>query len=658
MQILKQETEKTKYNILEGLVPFLSDNKFQFGIVSAMLLIFYGSRLYMPNVGIDTQIMIDHPGTLYNWTGIGRQGLVVSKILLGNIQLNPYFSTSMGYIFLVVALIFWSFLFYRVGNIKGADLTIFSLIFLIHPVFVEQFYFVLQILEFSFAMILVPLALIVEFNGAINNNKKITLLSISLMVWAFSSYQLFILLYVSGVIFCLLLIYRNQTLDGDNPPNIGLYFRLIARLITTFVIAVFVNAVITKLFFSNSQYLDSQILWGQLPLESCLNNILRHFKQVVTGEGIFYSWGYVLSLSLMMASVVYDFFKKKDSLRWLWIFVVVLFESLPFILTVFLGNTPSIRTQFLLPFVIACNITYFSYKISSIRVKIIPIFLGISIIWAQGHSVQRLHYTDDVRFSGDYLLAQSVSSMINNKYGSVTKPLAFVGVKEPYKNPATTDGEMIGISLFSWGDFATPHYLHTTVSIISFMRSVGLDVKGVISQDQIQKAREFAYNMPSWPDNESIKDVGEFIVIKLSEDEYYADDLMVPDTQRVSIKDINFSNDITRWSVDSIQLVENVLTIKGWCFKDGVSSEGSKIVVYLYDEQNGQYYQIASAQNKRPDVNAFFSSEIDYNFSGYIAKGDISKFDSTDLDKYRIILGYTKNTETLFMDTGERLHIK
>ena len=649
-------------NIREDLNHFFSDNKFFLGIVSAVFFLFYGSHLYMPNVGIDTAIMVDNPGTIYNWTEIGRQGLILTKILFGNLNFNPYYSSTLGLVFILIALMCWNFLLYRVGNIKGVTMVLFSLIFIIHPIFVEQFYFTLQILEFSFAMMLVPLALLVEFEGAMSNKKYLGLISILMMVWAFSSYQSFILLYVAGAIFCYLLIYRKLTLANDSPPLNIFYFKIIIRLIVTFFIALIVNVVITKLFFSGSEYLDAQILWGKFSLESCVKNILGHVKQIIVGEGIFYSWGYAVSMCLMVVSVIPDIFRKKSSIKWIWVCAIILLECMPFILTIYLGGAPTVRTQLLIPFVIACNIILCEQKLNIIKTSIgnkgktVLMLLGTAIILTQGNAVQRLYYTDDARFSGDLLLAQSLSNTINTELGSQQqKPLAVVGVKKPFINPAAVNGEMIGLSLFSWGASVPPHYLHSNGSITSFMRSVGLDFNGIASESQMMEARKIAFTMPLWPDKGSVFDAGSFIVIKLSEDEFYADDILVPSTQKVVLGNVVYETDKARWSVDSAEISGDTVVVKGWCLKEGTSSLGSKVNVYLFDESHDEYLQIGSAVNSRADVTASFGGSVDYTSSGFIAKGDMSKLDVAALEKYKIVLGYQKDSEKIFVDTGKYL---
>lgn len=56
------------------------------------------------------------------------------------------------------------------------------------------------------------LAVFLSYKLILEDNKNYILLSIIFMIWAFSTYQLFMILYITMSVFCFVIIYRERYL--------------------------------------------------------------------------------------------------------------------------------------------------------------------------------------------------------------------------------------------------------------------------------------------------------------------------------------------------------------------------------------------------------------------------------------------------------------
>ncbi|MBQ8041263.1 MAG: hypothetical protein IJ274_15595, partial [Lachnospiraceae bacterium] len=74
-------------------------------------------------------------------------------------------------------------------------------------------------------------------------------------------------------------------------------------------------------------------------------------------------------------------------------------------------------------------------------------------------------------------------------------------------------------SIFATDYSLTPHYVISTSRACSLAQVLGFHFEEV-SEEQMLAARKIALEMPTWPQLGCVVDAGEFIVVKLSEDEW------------------------------------------------------------------------------------------------------------------------------------------
>ena len=96
--------------------------------------------------------------------------------------------------------------------------------------------------------------------------------------------------------------------------------------------------------------------------KECVFNILRHVHRAMLGKRIFYnginSVVYVGTLLYIIARI-----RKKESCYILYLLAVLYCLASPFLMSVLMGNEPSVRTQMLLPFIVGFFLQYLVGKL-------------------------------------------------------------------------------------------------------------------------------------------------------------------------------------------------------------------------------------------------------------------------------------------------------
>ena len=322
----------------------------------------------------------------------------------------------------------------------------------------------------------------------------------------------------------------------------------------------------------------------------------------------------------------------------------------PFLLTIAFGCAPTVRAQLAYPMVMACNIVLlFAYGANKKWVRPLLCLLAVIAIGSQANRTMRMIYTDEIRAQEDTRLVTEIEQRIAN-LSAQTKPIAVVGTFHSNLNNSCLRGELIGSSIFSWDSAVEPKYAYSTQRACAIMRTMGVE-KSAISPEKMVLAREYAVDMPSWPAVGSVVDAGDYVIVKLSEDNW-AEELLGNEIQCVEIeKPIHLvDNGTLRVAVDTLSVEDFELQVRGWAALNGVESTSITASVYLYDEQTNEYYQVPTVRKQRPDLVAALENGYLYEYGGYYAKGDISLLQRNTV--YKLYIGVRTDTELLMTDTG------
>ena len=164
---------------------------------------------------------------------------------------------------------------------------------------------------------------------------------------------------------------------------------------------------------------------------------------------------------------------------------------------------------------------------------------------------------------------------------------------------------------------------------------LGFSLKSA-SQEQVTAARQQALTMPSWPAAGSVVDAGEYVIVKLSEDQW-PEEVLSASAEATNAPEITNNLQI---AVDSVNMVDDKLQIKGWIIREGVNADMALPSVYLRSRTTGEYLRISTARVARPDlVNAFENGYL-YENAGYAAAVTPSTLKES-LENYDLLIGFT-----------------
>ena len=503
---------------------FWRENRFLLFGIFLFLLAFYGGRIFHANVSMDSEFMINHPGSYYNWMSLGRFGQCFSKWLLGMGWYNPYFQN------LVFLAALWLFaavtcaLIDRFGVIRRKGfLFVFAAIALTHPVLAEQSYFIMQRAEIGMGYLYTGASLYTSFAWLKDKKRYMGILAAGTAVLAFATYQAFVPMYMAGALGAYLLYCCRMDSGKECLKQAG-------RLAALFFASLAAYLLLQRLLCGESGYLGSMVAWTTLPFKTCVKQILTHLWKIVSGKDVYYSpfQGALMALGVLLAVCLF-FDKRQDGWkRALSGLTALALTFSPLFLTVLLGGEPMRRAELSLPlslaFLMLAGVSFLSELPKKARgFGILAAGAGLLVsgmlLWAQMQTSQRLFYTDDMRQKSDERLAGQIGREIE-ALGLTEPVVVVVGNRPAGLNASCLVGGSIGLSFFDIFYAHEPYYYHSTVRILDFMRTQGF-VYTMPDEEQVLTARQACQDMPSWPQEGSVRLLGETVVVKLSEDLEY-----------------------------------------------------------------------------------------------------------------------------------------
>lgn len=537
----------------QGVKEYLLKYRSRFLLTGLLVFLLHGAKLNSGIIGIDTEDLIRLQDDFYGgWLHTGRQGLVFLKYLLGNVQFNPYFAGIMTLLLFSVSVGAFFLLWDRVLRRGGRERQPWAgstawflggLLWISHPVLAEQFYFSLQSMEISMAMLLIVLSLYLSYRWADRRHPVFAVAGVCSLILAFSVYQTFVVMYIFGAV-SLLLLQALEEISGKAGPTVSALFRRIFSYFAVFITAFILNTLITRLFFGSSDYLHNQIYWGAASWKDCIHAIGGHVIKAFTGyHSVFYNAGFG-ALALFDLILLGIFFREKDGRkerekreRGVKTVVLLLYLALlatPFLMTLVLGGAPAARSQLVLP-AAGAFLGYLASVLIGLQEHRLSVpgrkpyrsgvLLGCGAVLClvcgteQAKVTESLYYTDSCRYQQDTALGRELIRRIEEAGGKEGNlPVIVIGGREFSGNNSCVTGEVIGRSFFHYDIEVEPKYFWSTRRILGFLHTLGADYPQA-SEKMLQEALEYSANMPEWPGEESVQEWNGMIVVKLSDTE-------------------------------------------------------------------------------------------------------------------------------------------
>ncbi len=275
-----------------------------------------------------------------------------------------------------------------------------------------------------------------------------------------------------------------------------------------------INEIIFRAMGASLDYVKNQFCWGKASVAVCAKQMVIHALFTAMGGGRSAAAGYGVGFLFGSALLFIVGLRYAPRPRWVFWMAYVLLQLSAFALIFYAANIPAARSQMPFPFVVAANFALIFYflptKNSS---KILAGFFMLFVLLSQANAVLRLQYTDDLRFQNDLLLMNNVEQRIALA-GAADLPLVIVGGAPLRLTNAAAEWELIGKPVTRYatgeGQYTTPNELH------NFAKALGVTFKQPTSEQQ-KRALEESQTMPAFPADGSVKNMGDFVIVKLGE---------------------------------------------------------------------------------------------------------------------------------------------
>ena len=497
-------------------------------VVLLLALFSHGTMLLGRSIGIDTEDIITLQDAFYGeWVSMGRQGLVLLKLLLGTRVFNPAFTGVMTLVFLAGACSLWNYLFYRITGKKNWTASlVFSALLTVSPLLTEQLYFKLQAMEMTLGFCMMAVSLLLVYYAAIASDQKngdrkkngvCLAVSVTLNIILFSLYQAMVPLFLFGAAACFFLYYFfREKVRADGLRRMGILYP--AVFLGSFVL----NQMITAVWFSSGAgYLTGQVRWFTQSFKDCLINIYWHVRAVVLGQGLYYSKLYPACWLLSPDSDKYNDSQNQTTCRiQFWgVLSLLMVMAAPFYMTVLCAVEPVMRSQMVMPFALAFAAYAVILCLEDRRSFMRTVFLLLCVTagYTQLKATMQLNYTDSVRYASDVRIAEAIMDELNALEDSAhSYPVVFVGKHAAELNNSCVKGDTIGYSFFEWDADVEPYGFYNTRRIVGFMHTLGGNyVQG--NAEQAVRAAEYSKDMADWPMQGSIALHDGCIIVRLSD---------------------------------------------------------------------------------------------------------------------------------------------
>lgn len=464
----------------------------------------------------------------YNqWFRLGRWAIVYLKKILGVYSVNPYFSNAMLFIFFPMSALLWCFDIETWAGEKTLPVKLsFVLIFTLHPVWALMFSYRMHMDVLVVGMVLLPLAMMFLTEWLEDNSTGSLIAALILTVICFGSFQTFMILFADAVAVYIFIRLSEETCRKKLMKDIMWIGGFTAVSVFIWYLIARVCCKITGNPYGDS-YSDGQFMWGDRSFKESVKTILKYMRYSMFGDGKIYSRLYgiaaVIFIVILLSGII---LRKRNSILSLIAGGAVIL--IPYALEIITAGNIVVRSQwafvFSLSFIIMYELLFIEDLISRSSVRInreIPVIaLVVIIVLSQGQIMTRLLYTDNHTMEVDLRTFQSIYDRALLEGASFGDAICFVGDESRHRDlisNSLVEYEVVG---FSYMEYCHTAYMDgvDNTKVPRAMRAYGFNVAEPTSE-QLERASQFAEDMPYWPSDGSVKvlpDEG-VIIVKIGE---------------------------------------------------------------------------------------------------------------------------------------------
>ena len=418
--------------------------------------------------------------------------------------------------------------------------TLFSVIALSCPFIIYIFMFNEETILYSFNTILSALALYYLYKDNLKKYIFIILLFITIILSSYETPFLYTLLGIGFIEFLRITFNKSYSIK-----NLYKKWALISAI---FIICYSLNMLIVKLFknlyhIKYSRF-DDFFKYDVTSLSTFMNsffNTLKIFCKdfIITCSHNFGSILTIICYIIFAIIVLYFviknnkcFSKEEDKKQSKGIHILInglYIMAVPFLIFLLLGNNDlPYRNYATVGFFNAFTIMllFIIFRNRKLLSKIILVFAGLAVFYSS-YEINKTLYTENLKFQNDKMYAYQIMYDLC-RLNLTEKPLLFIGVR---KNPELRyqyykEAPEINISIFNWDRYDNRLKEIFTVREYYFMRELGLNIKGYAELPKKSKIhplitalKEQIKDMNTYPQENSIKETKDYVIIKLGPSE-------------------------------------------------------------------------------------------------------------------------------------------
>lgn len=366
------------------------------------------------------------------------------------------------------------------------------------------------------AVIAVAVAFLLTIRYIENADKKKLFFSYLLLVYAFGTYQAFICVYVTAIVAACALIFLDVSPEVSEDMKesrknlvrtiITGAVECIAAVISYWLINFLVGVLIGK-----EAYLENYIGWKDAnPLKQFVLS-LANVPRTSLGIGVPGAVSVCVVTVLFALFAIYRFFKVKGLKEKLGVFFfTVALCAAPYSLYIAMASHNTQGRMLLgIPLVVSVQVYFLWKECSKLWMRRVLAVIMIWTLFINARDMNQYFYYSSIIYDKDCDVAAQIMYDVQ-KLGADyrTKPIAFIGMLEKDDLDIKELG-VLGGSFFSWDD-------GNNSRITDFLETRGYAVQRPTAE-QLREALEKSETMTTWPQEGSVVELDDVIVVNLSE---------------------------------------------------------------------------------------------------------------------------------------------
>lgn len=286
-----------------------------------------------------------------------------------------------------------------------------------------------------------------------------------------------------------------------------------------------------------------------------------------------------------------------------------------------------------------------SLVIKDLTLDKIMFAFAIVTILVQSCEMNRIFFNDYLTYQRDVDRMESIYQDITEVCDGIPqKPVCFMGIPHEYALQDAGDAETR--SIFTWDRTSVSEFLNHR--IINFFNLHGYEISQLHAYDEVRLRKETA-EMEVWPDEGSILDMGDYILVNLSKP-VYGGAVEPEEWHEILEKKGNESKNTT--AIDTFYVTDQSLLLNGWTFLEGCSSYNTEKTVYLVGEDLS--YILNPNTVDRYDISQAYGVGNLYDAAGFSVN-----LNTTLLEKgnYQVLLKIENNGYYEIVDLNQTINI-